>query len=319
MHFSNFFNLGINGHEDIDYVDVNLKTDIKLFIDPYIIESRSDSFSKECAVAINSFFESIFDCCRSNDNDKLMELLDFAHEPNETKLGLSRNQSRGKGASSEILFKIFKDISEENLIVDRLIENPMDVCLFAGNFAEDRMSDLITNVLRKKLHDFTKLQCNKHNIPLGSTKEIIGSYWNPDTLSWETLEDYPLKSADRTLLLVPKIFVTTKYMYSVAQYLQHKILNQRQIYHQTNETSLAKMVVDKFGNKSFRKPSKKDIYAAEVKGTKRKHFIQKYSRENPEALIDFRESMGQQALFLGVTLSDEALNIIVYKRLPKAS
>lgn len=318
MHFSNFFNLNIIGHEDIDFVDVNLKTDIKLFIDPCLIEGRNDIFSKDCELTINSFFNCIFDCCRSNNDDKLRQLLDFGHEPNETKLGLSRNQSSGKGASSEILYKIFKTISEKNLLSDGLIQNPMDVCLFIENFAEDRMSDLLTNVLRKKLYEFTEFQCKKHDIPLSSTKEVLGSYWNPKSSSWESMEEYPLKAKDRMLLLVPKFFVRPKYLYSVSQYLQHKILAERQIYHQANGTGLAKVIIDKLGNTAFGKPSKKDVYAAEIKGTRHKIFIERYSRDFPNTLIEFRKSMAQTSS-LTLILSDEALDIIVYKKLSKAS
>lgn len=319
MHLSNFFNLSISGHKDIDFVDVNLKTDIKLFIDPSLIENTKDSFSKQCTLVIDSFFNCIFDCCESNDNEKLFKLLDFGHEPNETKLGLSRNQSSGKGATPEILYEIFKEISKKNLIADGIVQTPMDLCVFVENFAEDRMSDLITNVLRKKLYDFTKLQCVKHNISLESTKETLGNYWNANTLSWETLEDYPLKADNFMLILVPKIFVRAKYFYSVGQYIQHKILSQRQIYHKVNETGLAKVTYDKYGNILFGKPSKKSVYNAEVRGTSRKIFVEDYSRDNPDILVDFRKFMAEKSVLPEVRLSNEELDRIVYKIIQKVS
>ncbi|WP_312335789.1 hypothetical protein [Anaerospora hongkongensis] len=319
MHFSNFFGLKIRGHEDIDFVDVNLKTDTRLFIDPCLIELTNDSFSKECTRVLDSFFKTIFDCCASNDNTRLYALLDFGHEPNETKLGLSQKQSSGKGASPEILFNIFKRVAKDNLIGDGLIQNPMDLCLFIQNFAEDRMSDLVTNALRKNLYDFTKAQCEKHDVPLSGTKENLGSYWNPDTSSWETLEHYPLKADNRTLILVPKVFVCPSYIYSVGQYLQHKILCRRQEFHQANETSLAKVKIDKHGNTVYEKPSKKSVYAAEVKGTNHKQYVETYSRENPDDLIAFRKAMMQKLSLPGIRLTDETLDRVVYKLLSKAS
>lgn len=319
MHFGYFCGLNISGHEDIDFVDVNLKTDTKLFIDPCLIELAEDFFSKECTTVINSFFKSIFDCCISNNNESLYALLDFGHEPNETKLGLSQNQSSGKGASPEILFDIFKRVSRNNLIEDGLVQNPMDLCLFMENFAEDRMSDLLTNILRKKLYDFTKSQCKKHNVPLSDTKENMGCYWNPVTVSWETLVDYPLKAGNLTLILVPKAFVRRKYVYSVRQYLQHKILCQRQEFHQSNETSLAKVKFDKDGNTVYGKPSKKSIYAAEIKGTRHKQYVENYSRNNLAALIDFRKFMAQKSLLPEIRLTDEVLDRIVYRSLPSVS
>ncbi|MBW6411326.1 hypothetical protein [Clostridium weizhouense] len=319
MHFSNFFNLNLNGHEDIDFIDINLNTDIKLFIDPCIIENSNDSFSKECSYVINSFFDSIFNCCTSNNDYELYKLLDFGHEPNETKLGLSRHQSSGKGATSKVLYDIFKEVSNKNLIKDGIIANPMDLCVFVDNFAEDRLSDLLTNILRKKLYDFTKLQCKKLNIPLTDKKQVLGCYWDPHLNCWNTLEDYPLKANNLLLLLVPKTFVRPNYFYSVSQYLQHKVLSQRQTYHQVNQTSLAKITYDKHGNVVFKKPSKKSIYTAEIKGHPRKSYAQIYSKKNPDTLKDFRKYMLQKSLLPEAKLSNEELDRIVYKKSVKIS
>lgn len=319
MHFSDFNNLNIRGHQDIDFVDINLKTDTRLFLDPHIIDHTCDPFSKECSDGMNSFFGCIFDCCKSGDIHRLTELLDFGHEPNETKLGLSRGQSCGKGASQEILFNTFKKVSDTHLLEDGLVQNPMDLCLFTENFAEDRMSDLITNVLRMQLYDFTKLQCRKHNIKLSNTKEVIGSCWNPTKMSWEPVIDYPIKVNNRNLILIPKALVSPRYIYSVGTYLRHKILTQRQEYHKTNGTSLAKIKFDKHGNIIYGKPTKKDVYAAEVKGTRHKEYAEYYSRQNPYILTEFRQIMNQNVLLPGVRLSDATLDLIVYRKLKAVS
>ncbi|WP_110954506.1 hypothetical protein [Anaerosinus massiliensis] len=319
MHFSKYINLKINGHEDIDFVDVNLKTDTKLFIDPLLIECSNDIFSRHCTIVLNSFFNRVFECCKTNDDNGLQALLDFGHEPNETKLGLSRKQSSGKGASSDILHKIFKQVYEKNLISDGLVKSHKDLSLFIDNFAEDRMSDLITNILRKELYQFTKAQCCKHKIALESKKEIIGSYWDKDTLSWNLLEEYPLKAGNITLMLVPKFFVRQRFAYSVREYLQQKILVERQDYHQANKTSLAKIKQDKFGNMYYEKPSKKAIYEDEVRGTPHKQYVEDYSRKNPNSLLQFRKRMIKKSLLLELCLTNEQLDNIVYKKISKVS
>lgn len=318
MHISNFLGLNIDGHKDIDFVDVNLKTDTKLFIDPFLIESVQNSFSKECTAVINSFFNCIF-ACKDNDRNKLATLLSFGHEPNETKLGLSRNQSSGKGASSRILYDIFKQVWNRNLISQGLVQKPNDLCLFIENFAEDRMSDLITNILRRKLYEFTKVQCNNHDITLDNTKIVLGRYWDPDKLSWEKLEDYPLKVEGLPVILVPKIFVCQRYIYSVGEYLQHKILVERQKYHRDHETSLAILKQDKSGNSYYDKPPKKTVYDAEVKGTHHKKYAEEYSRNHLKDLSEFRKNMTQKSLLSDIRLTNEELDIIVYKFLSKIS
>jgi hypothetical protein len=106
-HFSGHFGLNISGHVDIDFIDINLNTDTHLYLDPCLLEGSADIFSKDCTEIINSFFDKIFDCCEQHDLDKLYSLLEFAHEPNETKLGISQNQSMGRGTTAEALFAIY--------------------------------------------------------------------------------------------------------------------------------------------------------------------------------------------------------------------
>lgn len=319
MHFSDYYNLEIDGHADIEFVDINLRTDTKLFLDPFLIESKKSNFASRCSQTINSFFKEVFACCKSGDDKTLRILLEFGHEPNETRLGLSRNQSGGRGASSEILYSIFKQISWENFFSQGLIENYKDVCLFVENFAEDRMSDLITNILRKELYIFTQEQSIKYNISLNSETELLGNYWSPKTLSWEELRGYPLKVDSLPVLLVPKNFVRSKYLYSVREYLQHKIIVERQDYHRENKTSLAIIKQDKNGNDYYDKPSKKEVYKEEIKGRKHKEYVKEYSLRNPGCLIEFRKQMEEKLSRESWALTDEQLDILVYRRMKKVS
>ena len=44
IHISEKFNLKINGHEDINFIDIDEREDVKLFIDPYVIQALPDEF-----------------------------------------------------------------------------------------------------------------------------------------------------------------------------------------------------------------------------------------------------------------------------------
>lgn len=47
--------------------------------------------------------------------------------------------------------QIYQDIKDQGLLDNGLIHNPADIVLYTENFGADRMSDLLTNVIRRGL------------------------------------------------------------------------------------------------------------------------------------------------------------------------
>lgn len=319
--FSSYFSLPVSGHKDLEFVDINLQTDIELFIDPSLIQGTSAAWCQECNIILDSFFTQVFTCCKEHTPESFLllhQLLSFGHEPNETKLGLSTWKSRGKGTTPETLFDIFKGISDSSLCELGFVVSPMDLCVFVKNFAEDRMSDLVTNVLRKQLYDFTVQQCAKYNIKLSENPINLGHYWDSNLCKWECLMAQPLIANQNNILLVPKNIVRQSYIYSVEQYISQFVIPERQKYHEHNMTELSLKYSKRYGE-HFGKPTKKLIYIKEIKGTKHKYFAQKYSTKNPDAIINFRDSMLKQASLGKFILSDEQLDYIVYSKSKQVS
>ncbi len=56
MRITDYFNLAVSGHKDINFIDIDDFADTKLFPDPYVIIAYDDSFCEEAQKAINSFF-----------------------------------------------------------------------------------------------------------------------------------------------------------------------------------------------------------------------------------------------------------------------
>lgn len=82
--FSQVFNLN-KSQAELDFVDIPLDTDIKLFVDPYAISIRKEAWFQECSVLINSFFQELIDCIRTENKSKAKRLLSNLSEPNETR------------------------------------------------------------------------------------------------------------------------------------------------------------------------------------------------------------------------------------------
>ena len=319
MYFSEKLGLAIAGHRDIDFIDINLDTDTELYIDPTLVDGLPTRWCSEAKAVIADFFDNVFECCRTKNHKRLYELVAFGKEPNETKLGLSIEQSQGKGSKPENLYRILKTISDECLIEKGIVKNPSELCVFVNNFAEDRMSDLITNIIRKQLYDFTVQQCLRHRISLANKPIIIGQTWDATSKKWVTLTDVPLMIDDRKTLLVPKIIVRRKYIVSAAQYIQKHVLTHRQEYHLEKRTSMSHQKYSKKRGYYYVAPSKKEVYAKEIKGKDHKNFVRDFAERNPEIVDEFRKRQVREKDMWGYVLSDSMLDHYVYQKRAKSA
>ena len=134
------------GHEDIDFVDITTDADTELFIDPCLIERGRDPLSREAAEIIVDFADQMYaDMRTSRWNNS--SVFDEAHEVNETKLGYG-NGHNGKGKTPEGMRDSLKDLCDLATKIPT-ISCVQDIPVFVQDFAEDCMSDLLTNILRR--------------------------------------------------------------------------------------------------------------------------------------------------------------------------
>lgn len=312
MYISEKLGLTIEGHKDIDFVDININTDVALYIDPTLIDGLPTSWCKETKEILLNFFGNAFECCKTKNYSRLYKLVAFGREPNETKLGLSIEKSQGKGTGSDHLYTIFKSVADQCLIEKGLIELPSELCVFVNDFAEDRMSDLVTNIIRRQLYKFTVQQCEKLGVELA--KEIcgIGYYWDADSERWQALFGSPLYVNGKKILLVPKIIVRKKFIVSAAQYLQKHVLTQRQSYHLAKVTEWCHKKYNKSKGYYYAPPTKKELYEKEVKGHDHKTFIRDFAMDNPKMAGFFRKRQVSEKDIWKYVLSDHELDYYVY-------
>jgi hypothetical protein len=316
LNFTEFFGIDAkNGHADLDFVDIDIENDTALFIEPTLIESIDDDWYKECTTLINNFFDSLFTEYRNRNKTRILQLLDCAHEPNETRLGWGDKDSTrkwGHGNTADNLHDVFKEIIKANLLENGLIDNPMDLCVFVHDFAEDGMSDLVTNIIREKLNEFTLKQFDKYGIMLDDDPIPIGKAWCIESQSWEDVVTKSIVIKGRPLLLVPKNIVRQKYIYSIDQYMNRKILEHRQKYHVDNDTQLAIHRVNKYGDTIICKPSKKAIRKEEIGDVPIKDYARDYTIKNMSLIEEYRDEVRQKTRLGQYILRDEELDDILY-------
>ena len=217
---SDICNKKIKGHSNYDFADVAVNSDNLLFIDPVLIETKKNKWCKEAKEIITSFFDELYKAYKENNRKRKKELLLHAREQNATHLGYGSG-SNGKGNTAEGLLNLFKPL--EKLITKiPTIEKDVDLVVLLPGFAEDGLSDLLTNILHKHLNDYTLEQMKKYGMNSIETKKFWS--WNQEKAYWEELEK-PVCCVDgRELLLVPKCILRKNYLFGTGQYFSRIII-----------------------------------------------------------------------------------------------
>lgn len=308
--FSDYFELDIKGHRELEFIDVPIDTDVKLFLDPGLIEAGDDEFSKRCTAVIKSFFESVFQACRDGNYSVLAKLLSHSSEPNETHLGNSVDLPRGRGASEQILLNVFIGLIEQGLFEREAVLHPCDVYVLAPNFDKDRMSDLLTNLLRGLLSEFTEEQCVNHGIPLNGTRE--GYYWDSESRQWRIGRWLSPVVNQKYIMLVPKTFVSRSYHFGTSSYIGKYLLEYRQKYHLNNLTEMCHQSLLKNGQIKIKPPTKKELKAKEFKGVQWKEQAIQFAYNNPDTIRRFGLEREKEFANGNFILSNEILDAILY-------
>ena len=85
-----------------------------------------------------------------------------AREQNATHLGYGSGNN-GKGNTAKGVLDLFKPL--EHLITKiPIIKKEVDLVVLLPGFAEDGLSDLLTNILHKHLNDYTLEQMKKYGM-----------------------------------------------------------------------------------------------------------------------------------------------------------
>jgi hypothetical protein len=84
---SQYFKLGLP-QAALDFVDVEVRRDTPLFVDPAALLIISSEWAAESRHLIQNFFHHVIDRIRKGDDAGARALLSAMREPNETHLGL---------------------------------------------------------------------------------------------------------------------------------------------------------------------------------------------------------------------------------------
>ncbi len=290
--------LDINSHSQIEFVDITLNDDTKLFLDPCLIEIHNDKWALSAKATMDSFFGRFYQIYRDRESyANKLKLFAHTHEINATKFGYG-NGNNGKAKTPEGMIATFSRI--DDLIGKKInLSHPIDLPLLIENFAEDCLSDMLTNILFKVLNDFTLDQCEKCGVIPAKAPKIY-YYWDYQSNDWLPYQGNCLVIDKKVILLVPKWFIRQNYYYNTSQYFSRVILEKIQ---------QEKAWIDPKGKEV--KPSKKSLEQEIIHVNKDKLLsVISYTEKDPSLLIGYHK--GIPKVYADKGMKDEALDKILY-------
>lgn len=289
MKLSEIFNLGKTQYE-LDFVDIDLSTDIPLFIDPYFLALRNDPWSISASRTIRNFFQQLINLIRAGYSTQARELFIHLNEPNETCLGLSKGPPQGRGIGLGDAGRIFNSLLESKAVQTGIVEDIEDCRVFVEGVDKDKTSDMATNIIRVHLIEYTQNQCRLWKIPLQSNVPS-GYVWDRHHREWRNYYTEMLIIDNRIILLIPKAIVSFVKDYTAQKYHQHFVLNFLQNEHLRLNTVLVQRRTRKDGSKRVW-VTKKSIKEHEAPLTK--EFLTKFTQDHPETFAKFRRETARK-------------------------
>lgn len=285
--------LGLNQSQPmLDFVDIDLDLDFPLYIDPAGFLNPRDEFAEKCRDDIQDFFSAVLKQIAKGKHAKGTELLEGLKEPNETHLGVSSGEPRGRGLGPKQAEQVMQSLRNSPAGKSGLLNDLTDVALFIDGIGADKISDMTTNIIRRHLIEYTQQQFELHN------QKIVGEV--PTGLLWDTgngkwikdeYDKIPVINGKR-VLLVPKRYVRWRggLQQAASKYYNNFVTNYIKDEQLRTNGSLVEVVKGKYGDE-------KVVYKWRVKEAYplTKPFIAKFSVDHPKEYEKFRRQHDRYA------------------------
>lgn len=284
MRVSRYFKLG-RTQPSLDFVDVDVSNDTRLFISPRALMLLPSDWGSECVYLVQNFFETVLGHIKAGRQSQAEALLRSLREPNETHLGLSKGRSRGRALGNSSAHDVWGALSRSDAARSGLLQDLEDTVLMVEGISVDIVSDMTTNIIREPLIYYTQQMCALYGIPIAEGVPS-GPLWNPKARQWDgRFESLPVTSSGK-VLLVPKVIVRQHLAYDAHEYYRHYLLE----YLRAAELSANSALVELLKNKN-RRVTKKALVDKYGAG---KQAIVRETLKHPEVLDKYREAKNKK-------------------------
>lgn len=273
--------LHLDNKKSYGFVNCYVHEDSELFIDYNLLKQNIviHNFDRKTACKkIIDFFKTNLDIIRT-DPDKVSENM-LIHEINDTHFGSTTrgNNSRGKGPSKDELKDFFRKITENNL--DKTVINePMDLLIFAKGLGPDSFSDLITKIIAKELYEFS-IKVFKQSNKLDEVKqkgEQEIEFWDNKNHKMSTIIVPKLSIKNSNIILVPYRITTKRIKYNANDFLNsviNSVKRTNELAKKGRKKAMTKKEIVHYETKKYGTSERKTIVFNEV--LKERHFLKSY-------------------------------------------
>jgi hypothetical protein len=247
----------------LDFVDVDVRRDTRLFVDPAALLLIDTDWSQECQSLIQNYFQHVLDRIRTGDESGARTLLAALGEPNETHLGMSQGEAHGHGMGFGLADRVTKALLQSPAVKSGLLLDLQDTALMVEGIDRDLISDITTDLIREPLIAYTQEVCRVYGIP--TEEQDSGPLWQPHVMRWiNRFEELP-RGPRSKLLLVPKSLVRVHMTYQSGEYFRNYLLTHLQGVHLAAGDSL--VTVLKNGTKKVYKKDLEERYGSGKRAT----------------------------------------------------
>lgn len=274
--------LGIPLNADISFLDLNLKKDTRMFIDPINILSNTDQLSLDAKAIIQEYFSLLITHVSKWEETISLRLLTGLKESwtasSLTKLGYSKNKN-WKAIGPDKAKQIYNAIRKSWVKDLKWIE---DLTLLIEWIDKDNVSDLITNLIWELLIKYSMREIVQCNWITKIKKGLI--LWDSDKMEWIKWDRELPYIQNEYIILTPKNLVRKNFLLNVQKILTHLIVPFEQEKLLKSWSALCRLLRD--GTKG--KPLVRDIRNI-IDCTKSQVIL--FIQKNPELLEKYKNTL----------------------------
>jgi hypothetical protein len=194
---------GVSQYE-VDFVIPRKGIDLPLAIDPFLLFKSRNPEYRALHGSVLDVFNAGIRAVHAGQLDKARRILTFP-EVVEIGLGYSSSSRRGSGVGAHLTELIIDTLIGSPQLQQRGVRHVEEMQLLSAGIGPDRVSDIVANILKSFLVEYTQRQSTIWGIELRSGVPLPHVY-NHATGSWEDVHaDLPVSDVDgHPILLVPR-------------------------------------------------------------------------------------------------------------------
>ena len=211
---------------DNRYIDIELDTDNKLFVDPYLIYLENDEMSNICSNRIVNYFSQLLEAAKTNNDELGKSLVQYLQENNEVRFGYSKAVPCGKGFGMNKGIELYQNIKNSRAVKSGLVEDIFDASIMLEKVGYDKISDMTICIILEELISFTQRICLEHNIPMEQVA-LNRPIWSDYKNKWIKIKSISLPVHGGN----PIILIPSNYANSILVYTYHRFYNNQMMPH----------------------------------------------------------------------------------------